>query len=43
MKTEKVNIEHKLSLFNDHWNPKVAGEMNGQLVMLVKFKGALSQ
>ena len=36
---EKVNIEQKLSLFNDYWSPKIAGELNGQLVKLVKFKG----
>ena len=39
MKVEKVNIANKLSLFNDHWNPRIVGEMNGQLVKLVKFKG----
>ena len=36
---DKVNIEQKLSLFSDHWSPKVAGELNGQEVKLVKFKG----
>lgn len=35
----KVNIEQKLSLFADYWNPRVVGELNGQLVKLVKFKG----
>lgn len=35
----KVNIEEKLSLINDFWNPHVAGELNGQQVKLVKFKG----
>ena len=35
----KVNIAHKLSLFQDHWNPRVVGELNGQQVKLVKFKG----
>ena len=39
MKVEKVNIEQKLSLFNDHWNPRIVGKLNGQLVKLVKFKG----
>ena len=37
--TEKVNIEQKLSLFSDYWNPRIAGELNGQHVKLVKFKG----
>lgn len=35
----KVNIEEKLSLFTDHWSPKIVGELNGQHVRLVKFKG----
>jgi len=37
--TEKVNIEQKLSLFSDYWNPRIVGELNGQHVKLVKFKG----
>ena len=36
---EKVNLTEKLSLFNDYFNPKVVGELNGQQVKLVKFKG----
>ncbi len=36
---EKVNINQKLSMFSDYWNPRVAGELNGQHVKLVKFKG----
>ena len=36
---QKVNIEEKLSLFNDHWSPKIVGELNGQHVKLVKLKG----
>lgn len=36
---DKINIQQKLSLFNDHWNPKIIGELNGQHVKLVKFKG----
>ena len=35
----KVNVEEKFSLFDDHWNPRIVGELNGQLVKLVKFKG----
>jgi mannose-6-phosphate isomerase-like protein (cupin superfamily) len=37
---EKVNIKEKLALFSDHWAPKIVGELNGQHVKLVKFKGA---
>lgn len=36
---EKVNIDQKLALFSDHWSPKIVGELNGQHVKLVKFKG----
>ena len=36
---EKINVSEKLSLFDDYWNPRVAGELNGQQVKLVKFKG----
>lgn len=36
---EKVNIAQKLSLFSDHWSPKIVGELNGQQVKLVKLKG----
>lgn len=36
---EKINIEEKLSLFSDHWNPRIVGELNGQHVKLVKFQG----
>ncbi|MEP7109995.1 MAG: cupin domain-containing protein [Ferruginibacter sp.] len=35
----KVNIEEKLSLFKEHWSPKIVGELNGQYVKLVKFQG----
>jgi mannose-6-phosphate isomerase-like protein (cupin superfamily) len=36
---EKVNVQEKLLNIHDHWNPRIAGELNGQLVKLVKFKG----
>ena len=36
---EKINIDQKLSLFNDYWNPRIIGELNGQLVKLARFKG----
>jgi mannose-6-phosphate isomerase-like protein (cupin superfamily) len=36
---EKVNISEKLSLFSDHWNPRVVGKLNGQHVRLAKFQG----
>jgi mannose-6-phosphate isomerase-like protein (cupin superfamily) len=34
-----VNLREKFSLINDHWNPRIAGELNGQFVKLVKFQG----
>ena len=36
---EKVNLTQKFSQIHDHWNPRIAGELNGQMVKLVKFKG----
>jgi len=36
---EKINLAEKFSLFTEQWSPKIVGELNGQLVKLVKFKG----
>ena len=36
---EKVNLSEKFSLFSEHWNPKIAGEVNDSYVKLVKFRG----
>jgi mannose-6-phosphate isomerase-like protein (cupin superfamily) len=36
---QKVNIREKLARFSEHWSPKIAGELNGQMVKLVKFRG----
>jgi len=36
---EVVNIAEKLALIDDHWNPRVAAELNGQAVKLVKLSG----
>ncbi|MEP6747722.1 MAG: cupin domain-containing protein [Bacteroidota bacterium] len=36
---EKINLIDKFSLIADYWDPKIAGELNGQHVKLVKFKG----
>jgi mannose-6-phosphate isomerase-like protein (cupin superfamily) len=35
----KVNLSEKFALFNEHWKPKLVGELNGQHVKLVKFQG----
>jgi mannose-6-phosphate isomerase-like protein (cupin superfamily) len=37
---EKVNLLQKFSLFNEKWNPKIVGELNGQHIKLVKSEGA---
>lgn len=36
---EKIVLEEKFSLFQDHWRPKVIASLNGQEVRLVKLKG----
>ena len=36
---EKVNLAQKFSLFDDHWSPKVVGELNDQYVKLAKLHG----
>jgi mannose-6-phosphate isomerase-like protein (cupin superfamily) len=36
---DKVNLTEKFALINEHWRPKVVGELNGQEVKLVKFQG----
>src|SRR5664279_179085 len=39
MAIEKVSIKEKLDLFMDYWNPRIVGELNGQLIKLAKLKG----
>ncbi|PTB82076.1 cupin domain-containing protein [Alloalcanivorax venustensis] len=36
---EKVNLLQKFAQIKDHWNPRIAGELNGQQVKLAKFLG----
>jgi mannose-6-phosphate isomerase-like protein (cupin superfamily) len=36
---EKINVAEKFAQFSDYFNPRVAGELNGQMVKLVKFQG----
>ena len=36
---KKINLQEKFSLFEDHWSPKIIGEMNEQLVKIAKVKG----
>lgn len=35
----KVNLSEKFQLFSEYWAPKIVGELNGQHVKLVRFKG----
>lgn len=39
MSIHKVNIAEKLDHFSDYFNPRIVGELNGQHIKLVKFKG----
>src|ERR1700744_2505255 len=34
-----TNLEGKLSLFSDHWQPRAGAQFNGNDVMVVKLKG----
>ena len=36
---KKVNLAEKLSLFHDHWQPRIVGELNDAQVKLVKVQG----
>ncbi|MEZ4893590.1 MAG: cupin domain-containing protein [Saprospiraceae bacterium] len=35
------NINEKFDKISEYWSPKIAGELNGQYVKLVKAKGEL--
>jgi mannose-6-phosphate isomerase-like protein (cupin superfamily) len=35
----KISLIDKFSLIHEHWRPKVAAELNGQELKLVKFSG----
>lgn len=36
---EKVNIKEKFNLFDDHWHPRIIGQLNCQDVRIAKVKG----
>ncbi len=36
---EKINLQEKLALMTEYWSPRIAGELNGQVVKLAKLKG----
>jgi mannose-6-phosphate isomerase-like protein (cupin superfamily) len=35
----KANLAEKFGRVQDHWQPRIAGELNGQYIKLVKVKG----
>ncbi|MBI4920814.1 MAG: cupin domain-containing protein [Devosia nanyangense] len=37
---DAVNLKQKLTLFSEHWSPKIVSAYNGNDVMVVKFQGA---
>ena len=39
MTPKKVNLADAFGRFSDHWNPRIAGEINDLHVKLVKFDG----
>src|SRR6267142_6876395 len=39
MQIEKVTLKEKFASFAEHWRPKIVGELKGQEVKVVKFKG----
>lgn len=39
MPIQTVNVAQKLSMFTQHWSPKIIGELNGQQVKVAKLKG----
>lgn len=36
---QKINLREKLEMIDDLWVPRIVGELNGQYVKIVKFKG----
>ena len=38
---DKVDINEKFALFDEHWTPKIIGQSNGQLVKIAKGQGEL--
>ena len=39
MNYKSINFQNKLSLFTEHWSPKVIAEMNDYQFKIVKIKG----
>src|SRR5690349_4725428 len=39
MSLERVDIAESFARFSEQWSPKIVGELNGQMVKLVRFQG----
>lgn len=39
MSMQKIRVSEKLSLFQEHWSPKIVAELNGQQVKVAKLLG----
>jgi mannose-6-phosphate isomerase-like protein (cupin superfamily) len=39
MMSDVVNLAQKFALFQEHWSPKVVGELNENHILAVKLKG----
>src|ERR1051326_3991806 len=39
MNRQPINLRDKLSLFSDHWSPKIIAQLNDLHLKLVKFQG----
>ena len=39
MSIKIVILKEKFDTFSEHWSPRIAGELNGQHVKLVKARG----
>ncbi|MBI2688969.1 MAG: cupin domain-containing protein [Acidobacteria bacterium] len=39
MKNRVVNLREAFATFDEHWRPRIAGEMNDYVVKIVKFQG----
>jgi mannose-6-phosphate isomerase-like protein (cupin superfamily) len=39
MSNTSVNLEEKLSLFSEHWSPKIVAGFNGNDIMVAKVQG----
>ncbi len=38
-KAIKINLAEKFAIFNDHYSPKIIGDLNENFIKLVKFQG----